>query len=317
MIDFIKKTAKIILYFSPEWIRGKFKMWNEIRVIKQAKFNRNTIVTKVELENILKSIDFNNDVFFHTSLMDIGKVEGGYLEVINLINKYIYKNNNTILFSALPFKGSSENYLKNLKVFDVKSAPVMTGVINEYYSSLPDSKRSLSPTHSVVALGENADYYTKEHHLSKTPFSEKSPYFKLVLRRGKILMFGASLNHLTFYHVIEDLMGDLYPFNDIYTKEYFIDICDFLNERQTLPFKAHKSFRSLFKDFKFNKELKKLDSTIIYKLGCSELILLNSRDVILFLLKSLNNGNTLYGKTKISEECRNQSMKWIRYFDNI
>jgi len=208
--------------------------------------------------------------------------------------------------------------VKKNKKFDIREQPIAMGAINSYYGKLKETKRSLSPTHSVIALGENAEYYVSEHHMSETPFTEKSPYFKLLLKKGKILMFGAGIGHLTFYHVLEDMLGDDFPVR-VYTKERFeISVIDHKGDSKSGLFKAHNSLAGAYRITDYlNDKLLHLPSTVIIKLGCSNLILLDSIDVILCLLNNFKKGLTIYGKVKISDKSIQKADYWINFIAKL
>lgn len=282
------------------------------RLIAAAKERLKLKVSKQYLTELFNSLEIDTDLFVHSSMMEIGKIEGGYKEVVRLLNEHVLEKQHTLLFSALPFKGSSEDYLKKLFVFDISKAPVAMGVINEYYSMLPEAERSLSPTHSVVALGVNAIQYIASHHFSETPFDKNSPYFKIVKNKGKILMFGVGLSHLTLIHVIEDLLGDDFPYRVYSKKKYKIDLIDKYGNQCVGYFKTHDSFKGLFRDTTIiTNLLRELPSTKIFPLGCSELILMDAGDVIISLLESLQSGISAYGKVKMSTNGIDKINYWM------
>ncbi len=64
-------------------------------------------------------------------------------------------------------------------IFDVRNTPTGAGLIAEEFRHYPGVKRSLNRQHSVCALGPMSDFLLGEHHLSKTCWDEKSPYYKL------------------------------------------------------------------------------------------------------------------------------------------
>jgi len=312
------KFVNLIFFLSPKYIKNYLRRINETKIIKEAKERLKVKVTNEYLIEIFDSSHINSDLFVHTSIMNIGKIQGGYKEIVKLLNKNILEKNFTLLFSALAFKGSSIDYLKEIKIFDIRKAPVATGVINEYYSQLAIAERSLSPTHSVVAIGLKAEYYTKKHHLSETPFNENSPYFKIAQNKGKILMFGAGLNHLTFIHVIEDLLGSDFPFKVYSGKKYKIELINKTGTHSFGYFKAHNSFMGIFRNTDIiTNPLRLLPTTRIFKLGCSEYILLDARDVIVSLLETLQDGKTAYGKVKLTIKAKEKTKYWITYFKSL
>lgn len=308
---------KLIYHYTPKFIKKRVVERHNSKVIELGKQRLKMIVSKQYLNDIFEKLELDSDVFMHTSLIEIGRIEGGYKEVVKQINKNILDKNHTALFSALPFKGSSEQFLKSIDTFDFRSAPVEMGTINEYYSMLPDAYRSKSPTHSVVAVGKNAAYYTNDHHLSETPFTKNSPYYRLIEKQAKILMIGAGVKHLTFNHIVDDLLGDDFPVRVYAKRRYRINILDKSGNSTIGQFKAHREILGVYKNPKcvVNDAIRSLPSTIIYSLGCSELILLDARDVVICLLNSLKKGDTIYGKRRISKVASNKIDTLIRQFE--
>jgi aminoglycoside 3-N-acetyltransferase len=90
---------------------------------------------------------------------------------------------------------------------DVRRSVCWTGRIPETARLRPDARRSLHPTHSVVALGAQATRYASNHERSSTPCDVWSPYHRLIDERGKILLLGVSQQSNTMLHCLEELAG--------------------------------------------------------------------------------------------------------------
>ena len=286
----------------------KMAHWKECHKVK---------VSRVQVDELFESLALNTDVMVHSSLPEIGNIK--LRDVTENLKKHVLDKGNTILCPAIPIKGSTLDFLKSIKEFDVRNAPNAMGTISLYYGRQTGAKRSLSPTHSVIAVGEKASYYTEEHHLAETPFSEKSPYFKLLLNGGKILMFGASLKYLTFSHVMDDLIGDHdYPVPVYDSRRFEIDVINEDGVRTKGTFRAHSHKNG------FNREcpettdmIRNLPSTRIMRLGCGEVLLLDAREVLVCLLSQLKAGVTGAGRKKVSEKCQKQADKWIEFIKGL
>jgi aminoglycoside 3-N-acetyltransferase len=305
---------KFIYYFLPSFIKSYFKG----RKVNIPKSKCGITLTKSEAEKIFDGLKFSGDIFVHTSLSDIGKVEGGYKVLVQRLNKSIVDNGYTLLFPAIPMKGSSEDYIKQITTFDVITAPISTGVINQYYSFLPNAERSLSPTHSVIAIGPKSIYYTFDHHISDTPFKENSPYYKLLINKGKVMMLGAKLKHLTLIHVVEDLLGNDYPVR-IHTRRSFeINIINKYGENFKSNYRTHSKYRGVFRDLKdVCNSLRALPSTQIIPMGEGELILMDAIDIIVCLFEKLRTGDSPYGRRRISKQTMLKIDYWIDFFNKI
>ena len=305
---------KLIYYLIPPFVKNLVKKTN----VKIPEKQGIVTLTKSEAEIIFSKLTLQSDVFVHTSLLDIGKVEGGYKVLVQHLNKSILDKGFTLLFPAIPMKGSSEDYIKQITTFDVRTAAISTGVINQYYSFLPNAERSLSPTHSVIAIGPKSTYYTNDHHLSDTPFKENSPYYKLLINKGKVLMLGAKLKHLTLIHVVEDLLGDDYPVR-IHTKRSFeINIINKDGDNFKSNFKTHSKYRGVFRDMTdVSNDLRNLHSTQIIPLGDGEFVLMDAIEIVLYLFENLKSGNSPYGRRKISKQANEKIDYWIDFFKTL
>lgn len=266
-----------------------------------------TKISQQQVDELFLELALDADVMIHSSLPDIGNIK--LKHVTDALKHYVLDSGHTVLCPALPVKGSTLDYLKSIKEFDVRSAPNAMGSISCYFWRLDDSLRSMSPTHSVIALGADAQFYICEHHLSETPFTDKSPYYKLIERKGKILMLGASLNHLTFNHVLEDMIGEeLFPIKVYDSERFEIELINESGEKSRGMFKTHSHKSGRLRDSKeVMKLVRYLPSTKVYTLGCGEVLLLDARDVIVCLLSSLKNGITTMGRRHISAECEQKA----------
>lgn len=160
----------------------------------------------------------DQDVLIHAAFSALGPVEGGPATVLNAIRDVVGPNA-TILAPAYPMTGTMHEWMANPEPFDVKKSRSCMGAISEYMRSLPDARRSAHPTHSVVAIGPEAEAYTVHHHEGETPAGPLSPFWLHMRKGGGILCLGSGIGKVTSYHVIEDLVPD-FPF-DVYCVQPF------------------------------------------------------------------------------------------------
>ena len=307
----ISQYKALAFQLAPKAVQRKITSYLENKKITHWQECFKTKVSGEEVDRLFTMMSLDSDVMIHSSLPDIGNIK--LRNVTDNLKRRVLDKGHTVLCPALPIKGSSLDYLKSIKEFDVRTAPNAMGTISCFYGRQEGAQRSLSPTHSVVALGENAGLYLGEHHLSETPFTEKSPYFKLILNKGKILMFGASLRNLTFNHVIEDMIGEeSFPINVYDPRRFEIELVDELGLRTTGRFRAHSHKSGRMRDSVELMEIVRcLPSSRVFPLGCGEVILLDARDVVLCLLSQLKNGLTTMGRRPISDDCRIKADQWI------
>lgn len=162
------------------------------------------LYTSEDIYKALKNcVGDNEDFMMHLSFKSIGKTENGFDDLFNAIKK---RDGGTSLYAGFSFENVSESN----PYFDLENTPVCVGAFPEYFRKCEGVLRSIHPTHSVTAFGENAKYYVSNHEEDITPCSKNSPLMKLTEKGGKILMLGCGLRPNTTMHGIEELVGTPY-----------------------------------------------------------------------------------------------------------
>ena len=313
----VSQIKQLVFQCMPQVIKRQIMAYVENKKTAYWKECFKVKVSREQVDNIFMQLALDTDVMIHSSLPEIGNIKRQY--ITDNLEEYVLDKGNTILCPAIPVKGSTLDYLMSITEFDVRSAPNAMGAISCYYGRQEGARRSLSPTHSVVALGSRAGYYTEDHHEAETPFTEKSPYFKLLLKGGKILMFGATLNHVTFCHILEDMIGEKdYPVNVYDYRRFEVDLVNEEGIRSKGMFRAHSHKNGWIRDSSELMEIvRNLPSTKVLRLGCGEVVLLDARDVALCMLTQLKNGVTTSGRRKVSASCRLRADEWINFINRL
>lgn len=144
-------------------------------------------------------------VLVHSSLSRLGQVKGGAGTVVDALLEAVGQDG-TVLFPTLT--GTEQDGPAQPPVMDVRRTPCWTGAIPEAARQRPDAVRSWHPTHSVTALGADADRWTAGHEQSATPCDEESPYHRLIQEDGLILLLGGVTQQSnTTLHCLEELAG--------------------------------------------------------------------------------------------------------------
>ena len=109
--------------------------------------------TKDDLMRGLKemNIDPRGTLLVHSSMKAIGPVEGGADAVLDALSEYM-KDGLLVLPTHTWATVKDER-----NVFDVLREPSCVGILPELFRKRPGVVRSLHPTHSVAALGREAD----------------------------------------------------------------------------------------------------------------------------------------------------------------
>ncbi|MCG8576024.1 MAG: AAC(3) family N-acetyltransferase [Flavobacteriales bacterium] len=188
-----------------------------------------------DLERI--GIKKGDSVLVHSSLSRIGYLEEGPKTLVDALLEQVGEEGN-VLMPTSPNNVFQLNYIRNTPYFDVKNSPSKTGAITEYFRKLPQAKRSIHPTEPVSAIGPLADYFTKDHFGELTPYTEKSPFFRVSEQKGKILYIGVSLSMAgTNLHTLEDAVDFKYP---VYHDEVFdFEVVDYEGVRHKIKTKVH------------------------------------------------------------------------------
>lgn len=317
----LKVVIKTLLCYSPLWLKSLLLSWNKKRE-KTTIMNRvsRTHVTREEIHCIIGALDLNSDVMLHTSRSNIGDLDGGSEYVVNEFLNKIDITKHTLLVSALPYRGTFMDYLKQHAgmIFDVRTAPIAMGSINQCFASLKDAQRSVHPTHSVVAIGKDATSYVSEHHLDSTPFGEHSPYWKLIENKGKVVLFGATLNNLTCVCAVEDLLGDIYTKN-IYAKQCFnVNCIDMAGNSVEVTTVCHDPRKAINRSLTFiHDDLINQNIMEVYPLGEAEVAVIDILSFARFYLKLLDSGVSNRGKIKVDGRLH-EKIEWaLKKLDNI
>lgn len=309
------KYIRILLLIAPGFVRRKV---NKIAVrreyVSAMERMKRTKVSRIEIEHVMEQIDLDCDVMFHISTMNIGKLAGGTKFLADQIERKVDISKHTLLLSALPYRGSFRDYLKANPTFDVRTAPVAMGAVNEYFALKPEIRRSLHPTHSVVALGPQAEEYTKEHHLDDTPFGPHSPYYKLLVNGGKVVLFGATLNNLTITHVFEDMLGPLFP-KKVYTSTYEVKVIDYQGHELTVTTPCHRAVSGVIRDGEIlRKGLMESGAMLVWPIGEGEVSVIDLSKFARFYLGMILNGRSIYGRHKVNTALKDKINDLMLFF---
>lgn len=195
-------------------------LWQMMRKIKRKiefqQIKTKDPVTKKQLIQDFRALGFSQGdvLFIHSSLRNLGFVEGGPDTVIDALMEIVGKEG-TLAFPSFSLKGTMLNTLSDQNyIFDVEKTPSTVGKITEVFRNRTGIKRSIHPTHSIAAWGKMAEELTNTHLEDGLNFGPLSPLGKLIKTDGKIIGLGINFAPVTFYHVYEDFNLDKFP--DVY-----------------------------------------------------------------------------------------------------
>lgn len=156
--------------------------------------------TKEELLLYLDELGINRKgtLLVHSSMKSIGKVEGGADTVLDALSYYMKEG-------LLVFPTHTWSYINAENPnFYVDQSPSCVGILTELFRKRPGVVRSLHPTHSVAALGEEAEQFIAGNEKFDTPCSRASSWGKLLENEATILLIGVDLTRNTYIHGVEE-----------------------------------------------------------------------------------------------------------------
>jgi len=167
----------------------------------------------IMLEDLKKlGVKENSYLLVHSSYKSLGPSVKD-IEQITATLQAAVGQNGTLLFPALSYKYANADNPH----FDIQTTPSCVGAIPEWFRQQPGVFRSMSPTHSVTAIGSGAKDITSDHDLDDTPVGPHSPLSKLRDLNGQILMLGCGLCPNTSMHGVEELTQPPYLFKGTLT----------------------------------------------------------------------------------------------------
>jgi len=172
-------------------------------------------VTRAELARDLAQLGIarGDTLFVHSSLKSLGYVEGGAAAVVGALQDAVGPEG-TLLVPTYYLPAGTVKATCEMAgyVFDPNSHGTNMGRLPETFLAGTASHRSVHPTHSVSAWGRHAQYLTEAHHQAPSIFGHGSPWQRFVgIEGAKVLGLGVSMGPVTFYHVLEDALGDAFP----------------------------------------------------------------------------------------------------------
>lgn len=300
---------KILIKICPNFLLDLYRQIIEKREkAKSKRLKQEQTISKEAVRNVLRLCEIDSDIYLHTSLRKIGyAIDGGKSFIAGVISEFVNLDKHTLLVSALPFRYTMKDFLDTTNAIDMRTAPNLMGAVNNIIMNKVGARRSLHPTHSTVAIGRDADCYVNEHHLDKTPFGVHSPYYKLMERNGKILLFGVDLDSMTFTHVIEDMIGKLYPLK-VYTDNlYNVDVTDMNGKVHHVTTTCHNPDTSRMRNCESIRDyLIKNGAMKSYPLGMSEVSIIDAKGYVKVVGDLLLQGISIYGEVHLSSEAKDK-----------
>lgn len=134
----------------------------------------------------------------HSSFKSMGMVQGGPDTVLDALS--LYMKDGLLVLPTHTWRYIREGNPR----FSVLESPCCVGILPELFRKREGVIRSWHPTHSVAALGADAEAFTQGDEQWDTPCARGSAWGRLLDRKAQILLVGVDLRRNTFIHGIEE-----------------------------------------------------------------------------------------------------------------
>jgi aminoglycoside 3-N-acetyltransferase len=151
-------------------------------------------------------------VMVHSSWMPGNGFLGKPLDMINGLKDVIGPDGLLSMVSMTYQNESSKQFLSRGVPMNVRRSASKMGLLTEVFRRGGNVKRSLSPTHPILAWGDRAEEFLAGHERTVYSFGKDSPFGKLLAAHGKILCIDAPFSTITFTHFLEDRIRDTLVF---------------------------------------------------------------------------------------------------------
>ena len=146
-------------------------------------------------------IEPTGTLMVHLSCNAIGEVEGRGDAILDALAGYMRPG-----LLVLPSHTWANVNVYN-PVMDVLYTPTCVGALTDMFRKRPGVHRSLHPTHSLAALGQEAAAFVAGEEQIDTPCGKNGAYYKLWQQNAQILLIGVNFTRNTYVHGIEEWDG--------------------------------------------------------------------------------------------------------------
>ncbi len=225
---------------TPAFLLRLFRSHKKKQVRKQLEQKKQSgkAITCEQLINDLKTMGIapGDTVLVHSSMSKIGYLEAGPKTVVDALMQAIGGGN--LLMPSSPNASLQKEYIETLEAFDLLNSPSRLGAITEYFRTMEGVQRSFHPTEPVCAMGPDAEYLVGSHFGELTPYTQRSPFYRVSEKEGKILYIGVTLDNAgTNLHTMEDAVAFKYP---VYAdKVYEVQMIDANGETKQMKTRVH------------------------------------------------------------------------------
>lgn len=153
-------------------------------------------------------------VMMHASVKAVGGVMGGPDVILRALIETLGQTGTLMMYAGwedipdyvveLPPEVQSVYYAE-YPAFDAATSRAVRdhSILAEFMRTLPGTERSLNPEASMIAIGAQAGWITRDHPMNYG-YGAGTPLEKLVQIKGQVLLLGAPLDTITLLHYAEN-----------------------------------------------------------------------------------------------------------------
>lgn len=226
----------------------------------------------------------DDNIFVHSNLGFFGKLKDGiskedYCNAFKEAILEVIGINGTLVVPAFSYS------FCNNEVYDKNKIVGVRGMFSEFIREDHQSLRSDDANFSVVAIGKNAEYFTKD--VPSHSFGKNSFWERFLNCNGKICNFNFDSGS-TFIHYVEKLLNVRYRFDKGFRGKSMIN--DKEEDRMYYHFVYDLSKPTDVPDFtKFDKKAKELGLTKTVNLGKGQIVCISAHDTLELIQKEIVN----------------------------
>lgn len=173
-------------------------------------------ITRTQLVSGLRALGIRpgQTLMLHGSVKAVGDVMGGPNTILHAVLDALTPAGTLMMYAGwqdipddvgeLP-DDVRQRYYDEHPAFDPAIARAVreNSILAEFLRTWPGARRSANPEASMVAVGAQADFLTRDHPLNYG-YGPGSPLEKLIELQGSVLMLGAPLDTVTLLHYAEN-----------------------------------------------------------------------------------------------------------------
>ncbi len=171
----------------------------------------------------------------HASWLPHNGFQGRPVDMIRCLQAAVGEEGLLVMPSLTYQNESSRDFLARGVAVDIRRSPSQMGLLTEVFRRGKAVRRSLNPTHPLLAWGARADWFLAGHEEALEPCGCQSPFARLLELNGKILTIDAPFSTITFTHFVEDRIAPRLPFPLYETEPLVGSVIDYEGRRREIP----------------------------------------------------------------------------------